>query len=46
MIKNSNAFKEVAIIKHPRMGQYMFGLITAKQIFSGVFLASAYKCFD
>ncbi|KAG4162231.1 hypothetical protein ERO13_D01G104250v2 [Gossypium hirsutum] len=32
--KKSNAFKEVAaIIKHPRMGQYMFGLTTAKQLF-------------
>ncbi|KAH1121618.1 hypothetical protein J1N35_004778 [Gossypium stocksii] len=27
--KKSNAFKEVAIIKHPRIGQYMFGFITS-----------------
>ncbi|OMO87606.1 Glycoside hydrolase, family 17 [Corchorus capsularis] len=27
--QNSNAFKEVAIVRHPRMGQYMFGFITS-----------------
>ncbi|XVF73720.1 hypothetical protein PTKIN_Ptkin13bG0005600 [Pterospermum kingtungense] len=27
--QNSNAFKEVAIIRHPRRGQYMFGFITS-----------------
>ncbi|KAK6938798.1 Protein CONTINUOUS VASCULAR RING 1-like [Dillenia turbinata] len=27
--QNSNAFKEVAIIRHPRMGEYAFGFITS-----------------
>lgn len=27
--QNSRVFKEVAIIRHPRMGEYAFGFITA-----------------
>lgn len=27
--QNSQAFKEVAIIKHPRLGEYAFGFITS-----------------
>ncbi|XVE56038.1 hypothetical protein DITRI_Ditri03aG0205200 [Diplodiscus trichospermus] len=30
--QNSNAFKEVAIIRHPRWGQYMFGFITSSVV--------------
>ncbi|KAL5558062.1 hypothetical protein UlMin_034273 [Ulmus minor] len=30
--QNSNAFKEVAIISHPRMGEYAFGFITSSVI--------------
>ncbi|KAK9129902.1 hypothetical protein Sjap_010389 [Stephania japonica] len=30
--KDSNAFKEVAIIRHPRVGEYAFGFITSSVI--------------
>ncbi|KAK9113125.1 hypothetical protein Scep_020644 [Stephania cephalantha] len=30
--QNSNAFKEVAIIRHPRVGEYAFGFITSTVI--------------
>ncbi|KAM7517172.1 hypothetical protein LguiA_006755 [Lonicera macranthoides] len=30
--QNSNAFKEVAIVRHPRIGEYAFGFITSSVI--------------
>lgn len=30
--QNSNAFKEVAIIRHPRIGEYAFGFITSSTV--------------
>ncbi len=30
--QNSNAFKEVAIIRHPRIGEYAFGFITSSVV--------------
>ncbi|XP_021605441.1 protein LIKE COV 3 isoform X2 [Manihot esculenta] len=33
--QNSNAFKDVAIIRHPRNGEYAFGFITSSVILSG-----------
>ncbi|KAK9165555.1 hypothetical protein Scep_000746 [Stephania cephalantha] len=33
--KDSNAFKEVAIIRHPRVGEYAFGFITSTVILQG-----------
>lgn len=33
--QNSRAFKEVAIIRHPRMGEYAFGFITSTVILHG-----------
>ncbi|KAJ8770727.1 hypothetical protein K2173_021374 [Erythroxylum novogranatense] len=33
--QNSNAFKEVAIIRHPRNGEYAFGFITSSVVLRG-----------
>lgn len=30
--QNTTAFKEVAIIRHPRIGEYAFGFITSSVI--------------
>lgn len=30
--QNSNAFKEVAIVRHPRIGEYTFGFITSSVV--------------
>ena len=30
--QNTTAFKEVAIIRHPRVGEYAFGFITSSVI--------------
>ena len=30
--QNSNAFKEVAIVRHPRVGEYALGFITSSSV--------------
>ena len=37
--QNTTAFKEVAIIRHPRVGEYAFGFITSTLILQVLFLA-------
>ena len=44
--QNSQAFKEVAIIRHPRVGEYAFGFITSSvvlQVSYGLLCLAAYK---
>jgi uncharacterized membrane protein len=39
--KNKQAFKEVVIIRHPRVGEYAFGFITSSvslQVFKTIFI--------
>ncbi|XP_021898500.1 protein LIKE COV 2 isoform X2 [Carica papaya] len=33
--QNTNAFKELAIIRHPRLGEYAFGFITSSVVLQG-----------
>lgn len=48
--QNTTAFKEVAIIRHPRVGEYAFGFITSSVTLQVVFgnygasLSSEYIC--
>ncbi|MFQ6645172.1 hypothetical protein Gotur_020471 [Gossypium turneri] len=39
--QNTTAFKEVAIIRHPRVGEYAFGFITSTVILQVLFLISS-----
>lgn len=46
--QNTTAFKEVAIIRHPRVGEYAFGFITSTvtlQVLS-ILLPLGYSCFN
>jgi hypothetical protein len=37
--QNTTAFKEVAIISHPRVGEYAFGFITSTMVLQVLVLA-------
>uniref|UniRef100_A0A0E0JY94 COV1-like protein n=1 Tax=Oryza punctata TaxID=4537 RepID=A0A0E0JY94_ORYPU len=38
--QNKHAFKEVVIIRHPRIGEYAFGFITSEVLLQGVYFFS------
>jgi hypothetical protein len=42
--QNTTAFKEVAIIRHPRVGEYAFGFITSTVLLQ--VLTYLYNCID